>query len=425
MKYLKISNIGLLDIRLVYLMGGTTKANDQYKIGQFGTGLKYSMAYMLRNNIDFKIFIDGMEIKLGIITENIRDTDFNIITINGEKTSITTNMGLDWSAWMIIRELWCNALDEVGGEYSIVDAITPSEGTTEYYIELTTEIINVYNNWSKYFIHGLIPIMEGDGFSIYSGGDALKIYKQGVLIHEEKVKSVFNYDIADADLNELREARYSPSYYVMRCIPKFDRKTVEIFLENLKGKYEDETLDYTWFNNADFGEGWAQAIGAGKFCEYELYQRLVGKYPNLETQPIVQVSKGLFKRLIKQFPTISLVRASDKLNEFYETYSDSLHDRTQKCIKILEGVGYYIDPNLKILYGVFGNKSIWAQVSLDDKEIRISENMENKSDFDLIKCLIEENEHFKTGFEDLSREFQTHFLELYCGLLLKSVGVLF
>lgn len=35
MKYLKIQNKGLLDIRLVALMGGTTKADNQYKIGQF------------------------------------------------------------------------------------------------------------------------------------------------------------------------------------------------------------------------------------------------------------------------------------------------------------------------------------------------------------------------------------------------------
>jgi hypothetical protein len=55
MKYLKIQNNGELDIRLVALMGGTTKANDLYKIGQFGTGLKYTLAYLFRNNIDFKI----------------------------------------------------------------------------------------------------------------------------------------------------------------------------------------------------------------------------------------------------------------------------------------------------------------------------------------------------------------------------------
>jgi hypothetical protein len=114
MKYLKIQNDGLLDIRLVALMGGTTKSNDKYKIGQFGTGLKYTLAYLFRSNLDFKIFVGTEEIKLHIEKEVIRDEDFEIICINGNRTSITTRMGEDWEAWMIIRELWCNALDEGG-----------------------------------------------------------------------------------------------------------------------------------------------------------------------------------------------------------------------------------------------------------------------------------------------------------------------
>ena len=44
MKYLKIRNRGELDIRLVSLMGGTTISGNSYKIGRFGTGLKYSLA---------------------------------------------------------------------------------------------------------------------------------------------------------------------------------------------------------------------------------------------------------------------------------------------------------------------------------------------------------------------------------------------
>jgi len=110
MKYLKITNNGELDIRLVALMGGTTKANDKYKIGQFGTGLKYTLAFLYRNNLDFKIFVGEQEVKLHTEKEEIRGETFEIICINGQRTSITTKMGEDWEAWMIVRELWCNAL---------------------------------------------------------------------------------------------------------------------------------------------------------------------------------------------------------------------------------------------------------------------------------------------------------------------------
>jgi len=423
MKYLKIKNDGLLDMRLIYLMGGTTKANDKYKIGQFGTGLKYTLAFMIRNNVDFKIFIDAKEIKLSTKTEIIRDTEFEIICINSEKTSITSNMGLDWKAWMIIRELWCNALDEINPSNEIVSEIIPSEGTTEYYIQMIPDIQEVYDNWNKYFIHNETPLMSNENFSIYPGGENLRCYKNGVLIKEliTHQKSIFSYDIKDANLNELREMKNSVNYEISKCLPYFDKKTVETFLNNIKGSFE-ENLDYNWYIN--YREGWKEAIGSAKFIDYETYERIVGKYPNLENEPIVKVPKGLFKKLQEAFPTISMLRASDKLNEFYETYSDALHDKTKKCINLLETVGYYIDPNLKIIYGIFGNKHIWAQVSFDDKEIRLNQELENMSDSDLIVCLIEENEHYKTGFEDLTREFQTHFIKLYSNLLLKNIKIL-
>ena len=44
MKYLKIQNKGELDIRLISLMGGSTKTGDTTKIGRFGTGLKYTLS---------------------------------------------------------------------------------------------------------------------------------------------------------------------------------------------------------------------------------------------------------------------------------------------------------------------------------------------------------------------------------------------
>ena len=79
MKYLRIANNGELDMRLVSLMGGTTKNRDEYKIGQFGSGLKYTLAYLLRRNLVFKIFIGEEAVKIGLETEVIRGEEFEII----------------------------------------------------------------------------------------------------------------------------------------------------------------------------------------------------------------------------------------------------------------------------------------------------------------------------------------------------------
>ena len=54
MKYLKIKNNGVLDIRLVALMGGTTKANDEFKIGRADKSLFDVVAILIEENEHFK-----------------------------------------------------------------------------------------------------------------------------------------------------------------------------------------------------------------------------------------------------------------------------------------------------------------------------------------------------------------------------------
>ncbi len=38
--------------------------------------------------------------------------------------------------------------------------------------------------------------------------------------------------------------------------------------------------------------------------------------------------------------------------------------------------------------------------------------------FDVIAMIIEENEHFNTGYKDHTREFQQHFIDLFTKTLL-------
>jgi len=419
MKYLKIKNDGLLDSRLIYLMGGTTKANDHYKIGQFGTGIKYVLAWLLRNNIFFKIFIGGKELVISTKTEIIRDTEFNVIYINNERTSITTNMGLNWKAWMIIREIWCNALDEENGSYCETEEVLPEENSTEFYIQLTGEIKDVFDNWTKYFISQQ-PLQNERDFAIYHGGETLRLYKNGILIKEiENYKTVFAYDIKNANINELREFNGTASNEIVRIFPFLNKACIDILLNNIKGCYE-ETMNYDWYGIPAYGDQWKEAIGAAKFIDYDSYDKLIVRQPKLAEEPIIQVPKGLFKELIKHFPSVSILRVSDKVNTFYETSSYLFNEKIQICIKILESCNYFLDKDLKIITGMFGNSLTQGSINFDSKEIRLSEDLEHLSDIELIYVLIEENEHYRTSFDDCSREFQTHFLKLYTNMLLKQ-----
>ena len=419
MKYLKIQNQGLLDIRLVALMGGTTKANDEYKIGQFGTGLKYTLAYLIRNNIDFKIFVGTEEIKVETVTETIKETDFSIICINGHRTSITDKMGMEWKAWMIVRELWCNALDEGGQNKEVTESVTGAKNTTTFYIQLTNEIKEVVDGWNNYFVHDIEPLSSDFAHAIYSGGDKLRLYKNGVLIKELNEKSLYSYDLKYAHINELREFNGSASGLIYDCLSRANQTVIQNFLESVtESHYEGKDMDWNWYSS--LGENWKKALEGVKIIHPKAIQTIKDRGLDIDTDGMVIVPEVVYKALTKQFQGIGALRTSKKVNEFYETYSSAADAKVKQALVILEEAEYNFSPELKFVFGVFGDKGVWAQVNMDEKEVLISENIADKSLFEVCSALIEENEHFKTGFNDHTREFQTHFINLFTQKLLRN-----
>lgn len=209
MKYLRISNKGELDLRLISLMGGSTKTDDPTKVGQFGTGLKYAIAYLVRHEIPFHLFIGTKEIVFTTQDESISGKDFKEIYCDGKTMNITTHYGYQWEAWEALRELYCNATDEGGADKKIVSDSTPfkgKSGETVFYIEQVTAIKEVLDKWSDYFFKA-VPLFEDETVAIYPNtGESLKLYKNGVLIQDSTYyKSLFVYDLKTASLNELRQ----------------------------------------------------------------------------------------------------------------------------------------------------------------------------------------------------------------------------
>lgn len=424
MKYLKIQNNGELDIRLVALMGGTTKRNNHFKIGQFGTGLKYTLAYLVRNNIDFHIFSGDKKIDIQIEKETISDIEFNIICIKGNRTSITDQMGFEWKAWMIVRELWCNALDE-GGEFrGQTESLTGESGKTTFYLQITPEIKEVIDNWNNYFIHDVQPISSDQYHAIYPGGENGRIYKNGVLIKEYVgSKSLFSYDYKLAPINELREFIGSRSSAIVECLKNPSTECVQYFLENITEDYYEgnKSMDYNWY--VSFGNNWKKAIGNAKLIHPEAVKTIKQKSLDVDLSGTITVPEGVYKFLTGQFEGIGALRVAGKVNEFYETYSSESDEKIKQALVVLEEAGYNFSPELKFVFGVFGNKQVWAKVDMDAKEVFISENIADKSLFDVCTTLIEENEHYKTGLDDCTREFQQHFINLYTNQIFKNAKI--
>lgn len=417
MKYLKIQNDGELDIRLVALMGGTTKADDKFKIGQFGTGLKYTLAFLYRNNLDFKIFSGENEVVLHTEKELIRNEEFEIICINGNRTSITTKMGEDWQAWMIIRELWCNALDEGGATKKSTEDLIGAAGTTSFYIQIDRQIADVMKNWDKYFIHDREPIFAKGYYKVYPGGNSLRFYKNGVLIYEnDKQPALYSYDIANADINELREYRGNQTQPVVYCLSDMKKKEVQNFLDALEENHFEFGIDWHWFQTMN--DGWKQAIGSGKIITQKTLDTLQARGVKVDTASLVIVPEKLYKKLCDQFEGIGATSVAAGINDFYEDFDEKIESRIKQGLTILEACGYDFHPELEFIYGYFEDKTTLAQIHLKTKKIYVSKAFVQKPLIEVVAMLIEENEHFNTGLTDETREFQQHFINLYTRQLL-------
>lgn len=422
MKYLKIQNEGLLDIRLVALMGGTTKSTDKYKIGQFGTGLKYTLAFLFRNNLSFKIFAGTEEVKIHTEKELIRDEVFEIICINNQRTSITTKMGEDWTAWMIIRELWCNALDEGCAIKELTEDAVGEDGKTTFFIQEDIQIRGVLKEWNKYFIHDQTPIFENKTYKLYPAGNKLCLYKQGVLIHEDtEHTSLFSYDIGDADINELREFKGTVSREIAHALHNANEKAIEYLLENITDDHYEGQMDWDWY--LSFGTQWKNVIGNAKIIYLKVLEEIEarGNFPDRST--LIIVPKSLYTTLSKQFDNISAVYVAAGSGAFYEEYNEAIENKIKQGIVILETCEYIIHPELKFIYGFFEDKRILAQINSKEKTIRVSNTMLQKSLSIVVGMLIEENEHFNTGMDDNTREFQQHFINLYTKQLLANHSI--
>jgi hypothetical protein len=150
--FLVFSNPGTLELDLVKLMGVSVKDTAD-PIGFFGTGLKYAMATALRLGGEMTIITNGQEYEVSGRLMKLRDKEFTQIMLNDEPLGFTTELGKQWEAWMVVRELYSNALDEQG-ETQIQNGMpSPDSLAGKTAIILRGEcFLTVWNERQKYFL---------------------------------------------------------------------------------------------------------------------------------------------------------------------------------------------------------------------------------------------------------------------------------
>lgn len=217
-------------------MGDSSKRGDDSTIGQFDSGLKYTIALLLRDKVNMSIktydddgILNTYTFSTSVKKCNNTNKEKELIDINYNdysddtsgviETGFALQMGYNWSTWMALRELYSNMTDEKGVISELQEDIAVSYGTIiTLEFDANTEFFNVWQNKHLYIneqeplfkISNSVEVLKNDE-------DYLRIYKQNILVYEDKDKpSRFAWNIKFGEIDERRIL--SNLYYVEQNI---------------------------------------------------------------------------------------------------------------------------------------------------------------------------------------------------------------
>lgn len=409
MKYIRVTNAGEIEPQALHLVGASTKRNDSSKIGQFGSGNKYALAYLLRNNYNPKIYSGVNQITIETKEESFRDNTFNVVVINGEKTSITSEMGKDWKFWQAIREIYCNAIDEGGHKIEFVTDIEPQEGYTQFYIENKGEVMDFMANFDNYFANDRKVLFECEhGRILEKSGSTANLYRKGIRCHNSQKKSSYDYDFNNIAINEDRLVMYSW---------QIDEKIWKLLYLCTNKDVIRNVICNT--DSSDFIEGCISDIASidssvmsSEFKEVLQDLKLApkgmsGLLSAEESASTVVVPTKVFESVrgfLADDNVSSKFRISSSGAMFRKIEYTKLHEATlQQALEFLKEVNFEIDYPIHL--AVFDEKSVLGCAYKN--EIFISDICMEKGVNEVVNTLIEEFIHIKYNVNDETRGFQT------------------
>ena len=204
------TNPGNLDLRALTLMGLSAKPTSG-SIGRFGTGLKFALASLARAEAEVRVQTSGVSWRLSFTKNTFRGQETQVVTLvpdSGDDPIIlpfTTNLGVQWTPWMIYRELWSNAKDE-GGDMLVANIQpAPMDGMTNIVVEWEP-LLQVALRHKDYICEPEDALWSGSGLEVAPPGPTLVAYRGiRVMAKPNGVHACYTYNITDSlDLTEDR-----------------------------------------------------------------------------------------------------------------------------------------------------------------------------------------------------------------------------
>lgn len=422
---LVIKSLGEIQEEAITLLGASTKRDSEGKIGMFGSGNKYAIATLLKEGVSFQIFSGKKEVKISLVNKTFREKEFNIISVNGKETSITTETGLEWSPVDSVREFYANAEDEGFICFKKIEESTKDayiqEGATCIFVDCSEKLLKDFweNRW-RYF--SFARKME---YRTVSG--ELKAYRAPLNntpnicynyfniyeFEKSEKKMLFDYDYIDAEISENRKAK-NPSllkFQLGRLIAEI--KSYDYWKELILNNAEE--LRVFHFESALFDKNHPVV----KLFSEEDYYVVPASYRKITKLKGEMLSKNCFAvpdsmyNSIFKYPGVKTIlsKGSNMRLNVSEVPEGKYKHILDKAKKELREVGVFFEHD--IFLTEFPDKNLHAVA--EDGNVYISPKYLDKSTTEEIaSCLMEEDLHITHNFSDCSREFQNFlFSEMF------------
>lgn len=322
-------NPGLIDLRAVQIMGLNAKETKN-PIGQFGTGLKYAIAVLLRGGCKVSIWQGETEFRFVTRKENFRGKDFQFVymrkggadsseIIFSEKPlGFTLELGKHWEPWMAIRELESNVRDE-GGKSFVSDEPQPAANTTTIVLSGTTAEI-AYAQLPDIFISSR-PLWSNSILEVHRATNPQQLewlYYRGVRCQRSEKPAFFRYNfLTEKQLTEDRTFRYpwegaSDLRYLGQCtnedvirkVVQTDKAHLEWDIQYSEHLLSDEFAEIvSALSNRAQVSAWKAVRVAKGFAEYDEVELDALQLKMLDRAQTFIEKMG--ERRIRQFPVFA------------------------------------------------------------------------------------------------------------------------
>lgn len=243
---LQISNKWLLDVNELILMWCSSKTWVD-TIWKFWTWLKYAISVLVRNEIDFDIYIWRRKVEIDTKEVFIRDKMFHQVLIDYKTTSITTNLWVEWELWQAVREFIANAMDEWGW-YEIVEDID----LLEWYTSIVFDYDQVEECLEYFSFEWWTEVWEWLFYKKLEEKRTAKVYKEWFLVYEASEDSSFDYRIDFLKINESRvaEDRWEVQRWIAKIQSLMNNDDVDTIVKN------KETNLWIYYDNDELSDWW-------------------------------------------------------------------------------------------------------------------------------------------------------------------------